>query len=86
MPLNSVAAWKRQELKCSPSMVRTRSQGYNGPCPLGLDRKGLKATLAIPVIANGDISSIEAAVRCFRGKHEQMALCALAVPWDILSW
>jgi len=42
---------------------RTRAQGYNGPAKWEWIAK-VKEILSIPVIANGDIFSVEAAVKC----------------------
>ena len=42
---------------------RTRAQGYTGPAKWDWIRD-VKAALSIPVIANGDIFSVELAVRC----------------------
>lgn len=53
---------------------RTRSQGYTGPAKWEWIAK-VKEILTIPVIANGDIFSVEAAVRCleFTGADGVMA-------------
>lgn len=54
---------------------RTRSQGYHGPARwewIAL----VKAALAIPVIANGDINSVEAAVRCLEQTGADGVMCS----------
>jgi tRNA-dihydrouridine synthase B len=54
---------------------RTRAQGYNGDaCWSWIAR--VKQALAIPVIANGDIFSVEAAVRCLKITQADGVMCS----------
>ena len=43
---------------------RTRSQGYSGKVDLGIIKK-VKESVSIPVIGNGDVNSIESAIKMF---------------------
>lgn len=43
---------------------RTRSQGYSGKADLDIIKK-VKESVSIPVIGNGDVNSIESAIRMF---------------------
>jgi tRNA-dihydrouridine synthase B len=54
---------------------RTRAQGYNGPAKWEWIRQ-VKAALAIPVIANGDIFSVEAAVSCLEQTGADGVMCS----------
>ncbi|MGB3300901.1 MAG: tRNA dihydrouridine synthase DusB [Phormidesmis sp.] len=54
---------------------RTRAQGYNGAAQWDWIGK-VKAALTIPVIANGDIFSVEAAVRCLLQTQADGVMCS----------
>jgi tRNA-dihydrouridine synthase B len=54
---------------------RTRAQGYNGPARWEWIAK-VKQELTIPVIANGDIFSVEAAVRCLEQTGADGVMCS----------
>lgn len=54
---------------------RTRAQGYNGPAKWEWIGK-VKQILSIPVIANGDIFSIEAAVKCLEETGADGVMCS----------
>lgn len=54
---------------------RTRAQGYSGPARWEWIGR-VKAILAIPVIANGDITSVEAAVQCLEQTGADGVMCA----------
>jgi nifR3 family TIM-barrel protein len=54
---------------------RTRAQGYNGPAKWEWIAK-VKQALTIPVIANGDIFSVEAAVRCLEQTGADGVMCS----------
>jgi tRNA-dihydrouridine synthase B len=54
---------------------RTRAQGYNGAARWEWIRR-VKEMLSIPVIANGDIFSIEAAVRCLSETGADGVMCS----------
>jgi tRNA-dihydrouridine synthase B len=54
---------------------RTRSQGYNGPAKWEWIAK-VKEILSIPVIANGDIFSVEAAVNCLEFTKADGVMCS----------
>lgn len=54
---------------------RTRAQGYNGSAKWEWIRR-VKEVLTIPVIANGDIFSIEAAVNCLEQTGADGVMCS----------
>lgn len=54
---------------------RTRSQGYTGKARWDWIGR-VKAALSIPVIANGDIDSVEAAVRCLEQTQADGVMCS----------
>jgi nifR3 family TIM-barrel protein len=54
---------------------RTRSQGYNGPAKWEWIAR-VKEILTIPVIANGDIFSVEAAVKCLEFTGADGVMCS----------
>ena len=54
---------------------RTRAQGYNGPAKWEWIRR-VKEILSIPVIANGDIFSVEAAVNCLEETGADGVMCS----------
>ena len=54
---------------------RTRAQGYNGAAKWEWIRK-VKEILSIPVIGNGDIFTVEAAVRCLEETGADGVMCS----------
>ncbi|MEL6383207.1 MAG: tRNA dihydrouridine synthase DusB [Cyanobacteria bacterium J06626_18] len=54
---------------------RTRAQGYTGPARWDWIGR-VKAALSIPVIANGDIDSVNAAVRCLAITQADGVMCS----------
>ncbi len=55
--------------------ARTRAQGYNGTAQWEWIAK-VKQALSIPVIANGDIFSVEAAVKCLEVTEADGVMCS----------
>ncbi|MEM7793772.1 MAG: tRNA dihydrouridine synthase DusB [Cyanobacteria bacterium P01_C01_bin.118] len=54
---------------------RTRSQGYNGTADWSWIAR-VKQAIAIPVIANGDIFSVEAAIDCLKQTQADGVMCS----------
>ncbi|MEO0431452.1 MAG: tRNA dihydrouridine synthase DusB [Cyanobacteria bacterium J06656_5] len=54
---------------------RTRSQGYNGTADWSWIAK-VKQALSIPVIANGDIFSVDAAIECLEHTQADGVMCS----------
>ena len=64
---------------------RTRSQGYSGKVDLDIIKK-VKKSVSIPVIGNGDVNSIESAIRMFEYTGVDAIMIgrgALGNPWLI---
>ncbi|GAB4551285.1 MAG: tRNA dihydrouridine synthase DusB [Pleurocapsa sp.] len=55
--------------------ARTRAQGYNGSAKWEWISK-VKEVLSIPVIANGDIFSVEAAIKCLEITNADGVMCS----------
>ncbi|AFY91847.1 tRNA dihydrouridine synthase DusB [Chamaesiphon minutus] len=55
--------------------ARTRAQGYNGTANWDWIRR-VKQVLSIPVIANGDIFSVEAAIACLEQTGADGVMCS----------
>lgn len=55
--------------------ARTRAQGYNGEAKWDWIRQ-VKEQLSIPVIANGDIFSVEAAIQCLQETGADGVMCS----------
>ncbi|WP_254173967.1 tRNA dihydrouridine synthase DusB [Planktothrix pseudagardhii] len=55
--------------------ARTRAQGYNGQAKWDWIRQ-VKEQLSIPVIANGDIFSVEAAIQCLQETGADGVMCS----------
>ncbi len=64
---------------CGAAMLtihgRTRSQGYNGPAKWDWIGK-VKETVSVPVIANGDINSLDAAIACLSQTGADGVMCS----------
>jgi len=76
--INAVEFAKRMENAGAQLLTlhgRTRAQGYNGKADWGWIRR-VKQALTIPVIANGDIFSVEAAVRCLEETGADGVMCS----------
>jgi nifR3 family TIM-barrel protein len=54
---------------------RTRAQGYNGPAKWEWIRR-VKEIVSVPVIANGDIFSVEAAIACLEQTGADGVMCS----------
>ena len=55
--------------------ARTRQQGYTGPAHWDWIRR-VKAVLSIPVIANGDITSVDSALACLAQTGADGVMCS----------
>jgi tRNA-dihydrouridine synthase B len=76
--INAVEFAKRMEDAGAQMLTlhgRTRAQGYNGTARWEWIAK-VKEALSIPVIANGDIFSVEAAVRCLELTGADGVMCS----------
>ncbi|WOD41084.1 tRNA dihydrouridine synthase DusB [Nodosilinea sp. E11] len=76
--INAVEFARRMEAAGAQMLTlhgRTRSQGYHGPARWEWIAK-VKAALDIPVIANGDIDSVAAAVRCLEQTGADGVMCS----------
>ncbi|MEO1068070.1 MAG: tRNA dihydrouridine synthase DusB [Cyanobacteria bacterium J06638_6] len=76
--INAVEFARRMEAAGAQMLTlhgRTRSQGYHGPARWDWIAQ-VKAALAIPVIANGDIVSVESAVRCLEITGADGVMCS----------
>ena len=76
--INAVEFARRMEVAGAQMFTlhgRTRSQGYHGPARWDWIAQ-VKAALTIPVIANGDIMSVEAAVRCLEVTGADGVMCS----------
>ncbi len=76
--INAVEFGRRMEAAGAQMLTlhgRTRSQGYHGPARWEWIAK-VKAALSIPVIANGDIVSVESAVRCLQQTGADGVMCS----------
>ena len=75
----NILEFSRQLQNAGASMItvhaRTRAQAYNGPADWEWIRK-VKEQLDIPVIANGDIDSVESAVRCLEITGADGVMCS----------
>jgi tRNA-dihydrouridine synthase B len=76
--INAVEFGRRMEAAGAQMLTlhgRTRSQGYNGPARWDWIAK-VKAALSIPVIANGDVTSIASAVKCLEQTRADGVMCS----------
>ncbi|MBD0336545.1 MAG: tRNA dihydrouridine synthase DusB [Cyanobacteria bacterium Co-bin13] len=76
--INAVAFAQRMEAAGAQMLTlhgRTRAQGYHGPARWEWIAQ-VKAALSIPVIANGDIVSVESAVRCLEETGADGVMCS----------
>lgn len=76
--INAVEFARRMEAAGAQMLTlhgRTRSQGYHGPARWDWIAR-VKAALSIPVIANGDIVSVESAVRCLQETGADGVMCS----------
>ena len=76
--INAVEFARRMEAAGAQMLTlhgRTRAQGYHGPARWEWIAS-VKAALAIPVIANGDIVSVESAVRCLEETGADGVMCS----------
>jgi tRNA-dihydrouridine synthase B len=76
--INAVAFGRRLEAAGAQMLTlhgRTRSQGYHGPARWEWIAR-VKAALSIPVIANGDIVSVESAARCLAETGADGVMCS----------
>lgn len=76
--INAVEFGRRMEAAGAQMLTlhgRTRAQGYNGPARWEWITR-VKAALSIPVIANGDIHSVAAAVRCLQETGADGVMCS----------
>ena len=76
--INAVEFAQRMEAAGAQMLTlhgRTRAQGYNGSARWEWIAK-VKAALSIPVIANGDIFSVDAAVRCLEQTGADGVMCS----------
>jgi nifR3 family TIM-barrel protein len=76
--INAVDFGRRMEAAGAQMLTlhgRTRSQGYHGSARWDWIAK-VKAALSIPVIANGDINSIESALQCLEQTRADGVMCS----------
>lgn len=76
--INAVEFARRMEAAGAQMLTlhgRTRHQGYHGPARWDWIAQ-VKAALMIPVIANGDIVSVESAVRCLEQTGADGVMCS----------
>jgi tRNA-dihydrouridine synthase B len=76
--INAVEFAQRMEAAGAQMLTlhgRTRAQGYNGSARWEWIAR-VKEALTIPVIANGDIFSVEAAVRCLEQTQADGVMCS----------
>lgn len=76
--INAVEFARRMEAAGAQMLTlygRTRSQGYHGPARWDWIAR-VKAALSIPVIANGDIVSVESAMRCLQETGADGVMCS----------
>jgi tRNA-dihydrouridine synthase B len=84
--INAVEFGRRMEAAGAQMLTlhgRTRRQGYHGPARWEWIAR-VKAALSIPVIANGDILSVESALRCLEQTGADGVMCSrgtLGYPW-----